>query len=54
MKKLLVISFTDLKKDPRVRRQIAFLKDFYEISAIGLSDPEIENKIRKERNGKRI
>lgn len=42
MKKILVISFTDLSKDPRVKRQIIFLKDKYEVTCVGLKSPEIE------------
>lgn len=43
MKRVLVISFTDLSKDPRVNRQIRFLKDKYNVSAIGLKDPQIDD-----------
>ena len=41
-KKILVISISDLNKDPRVNRQIHFLKDNFKIYALGLKDPEIE------------
>jgi hypothetical protein len=43
MKRMLLISFTHLKSDPRVKRQINYFKDFYEITTVGLSDSEIEN-----------
>jgi hypothetical protein len=43
MKKMLLISFTNLKSDPRVKRQINYFKDFYDITTVGLSDSEIEN-----------
>lgn len=39
---ILIISFTDLKKCPRSRRYIAFLKSAHQLSALGLSDPEID------------
>ncbi len=42
MKKILIIAFTHLKKDPRVIRQIHFLKQDYQITCIGLSDPSVE------------
>lgn len=42
VKKMLIISFTDLSKDPRVNRQIKFLKDEYEVTAVGINDPQIE------------
>ncbi len=42
MRKVLIISFTDLKKDPRVNRQIRFLKDRYEVSTVGLESAEEE------------
>ena len=34
MKKILVISFSDLRHDARVARQIEFIKDKYEVSVI--------------------
>ena len=43
MKKMLLISFSNLKIDPRVKRQINYFKDFYEITTVGLADSEIEN-----------
>lgn len=43
MKKMLLISFSNLKSDPRVKRQINYFKEFYEITTIGLADSEIEN-----------
>lgn len=42
MKKVLIISFTDLSSDPRVNRQIRFLKDEYKVIAVGKKSPEIE------------
>jgi hypothetical protein len=41
MKKILIISFSDLRNDPRVNRQIRFLKNCYEITALGLNDPQL-------------
>lgn len=41
--RILIISFSPLKSDPRVYRQIIFLKDRYRIIAAGLSNPEIDN-----------
>lgn len=41
MQKILILSFSDLRSDPRVRRQIFALKDRYEITAVGLADPGI-------------
>ena len=43
MEKMLLISFSNLKSDPRVKRQINYFKDFYEITTVGLADSEIEN-----------
>lgn len=40
MKTILIISFSDLKNDPRVHRQIRFLKDRYRVTTIGLEDPQ--------------
>ena len=42
-RKLLIISFSNLKSDPRVKRQIHYFKDFYDITTVGLADSEIEN-----------
>ena len=42
MKKILIIAFSDLSKDPRVRRQIIALKGSYTISALGYENPNIE------------
>lgn len=42
-RKLLIISFSNLKSDPRVKRQINYFKDFYDITTVGLADSEIEN-----------
>jgi len=43
MKKILIISFSDLKNDPRVYKQMLFLKDRYKITAVGFTNPEIYN-----------
>ena len=45
MKKVLIICFTDLEKDPRVKRQIMFLKDKYEVSTVGLKSAKEENVV---------
>lgn len=42
MKKILIVSFSDLKRDPRVNRQIRFLKGKYQVSTVGLKSAEIE------------
>lgn len=42
MRKILIISFSNLKTDPRVNRQIRFLNSFYEITTIGFNSSEIE------------
>ncbi|MEY3501173.1 MAG: group 1 glycosyl transferase, partial [Bacteroidota bacterium] len=42
-RKLLIISFSNLKSDPRVKRQIHYFKDFYDITTVGFADSEIEN-----------
>jgi hypothetical protein len=39
MSRVLVISFTDLARDPRVDRQIGFLRRRYEVLAAGLGKP---------------
>lgn len=41
MKTVLIISFTDLARDPRVNRQIRFIKDNYRVIAVGTGDPGI-------------
>jgi len=41
-KKILIISISDLKNDPRVNRQIHFLKDDNKVYTLGLKDPEID------------
>ena len=38
---LLVISFTDLARDPRVRRQLRFLREVYRVTAAGFGDPRL-------------
>jgi hypothetical protein len=43
MKSVLVISPTDLKRDPRVYRQLKCLVSRYSVTAIGLASPEIDN-----------
>jgi glycosyltransferase involved in cell wall biosynthesis len=40
--KVCVISFSDLRKDPRVRRQLFALKDRYDVTALGLKKSGIE------------
>ena len=42
MKTVLVLSFSNLARDPRVNRQIRFLSECYRVVAAGLTDPEIE------------
>jgi hypothetical protein len=41
VKTILIISFSNLKNDPRVNRQIQFLKDSYRVIAAGTEDPEL-------------
>lgn len=41
MKTILIIAFSDLSRDPRVRRQIHFLRDTYQVIAAGYCDPQI-------------
>jgi hypothetical protein len=41
MQTIAVISFSNLKNDPRVNRQIRFLSEDYKLVTIGLGDPEI-------------
>jgi hypothetical protein len=41
-KKILVLSYSPLHRDPRVRRQIFALQGEYEITAAGLTNPEID------------
>jgi hypothetical protein len=41
-KNILMIAFTDLEGDPRVRRHIMFLKDLYRITTIGFTSPGID------------
>ena len=41
MATILVISFTDLKRDPRVRRQIEALRTHHAVIAAGTGDPEM-------------
>ncbi|MDZ4132703.1 MAG: glycosyltransferase family 4 protein, partial [Dethiobacteria bacterium] len=42
MKIILIISFTDLGSEPRVNRQIEFLKDRYKLIVCGRSSPKME------------
>ena len=37
----MIVAFTDLGRDPRVYRQIQFLKDGYTVTAAGLGNPKI-------------
>jgi hypothetical protein len=41
--KILVLSFSNLKSDPRVKRQIRYLADKSKVTCAGFSNPEIEN-----------
>ncbi len=40
--RILVISFSDLSRDPRVDRQIRFLSEAYEVTAAGWAAPTVE------------
>jgi len=40
--KVLIVSFSKLKSDPRVKRQINYLSKQYDVTALGWSDPEID------------
>lgn len=42
MKKVLIISYSPLSRDPRIRRQIECLKETHEIIAVGQDNPQIE------------
>lgn len=42
METIVIISFSNLKSDPRVNRQIRFLSKDYKLITIGFGDPEIE------------
>jgi hypothetical protein len=42
MSKILIISFSDLKKDPRVFRHIDYLRKDYQVTAVGWESPELE------------
>ena len=42
MKKIIIISFSDLKNDPRVNRQIRHLSKRFNVVTLGLKDPEIK------------
>lgn len=42
MKRILIFSFSNLRKDPRVRRQIELLKPHYHVISAGFEDPEID------------
>ena len=39
--KLVIISYSDLNKDPRVKREIQFFKHHYDITTIGFADSQI-------------
>ena len=41
MQTVVVLSFSDLSRDPRVNRQIRFLSEAYEVVAVGLADPGV-------------
>jgi len=42
MNAILIIAFTNLKKDPRVSRQIDYLKKDYQLTTVGLASPEVK------------
>jgi len=42
MKTILILAFSNLAVDPRVNRQIRFLRDTYRIIAVGLAHPEVD------------
>lgn len=42
IKEVVVLSFTNLKRDPRISRQLRALKDHYRLIACGTADPEID------------
>jgi len=42
METILVLSFNNLERDPRIHRQIRFLKQDYRVTAVGTADPLIE------------
>ena len=42
MKTILIIAFSNPATDPRVNRQIRFLRDTYRVIAVGLAHPEVE------------
>jgi hypothetical protein len=43
MKEILIVGFTNFKRDPRVFRQIDYLRKLYKITAVGWSSPELED-----------
>jgi len=43
MKKILIISFSDLKDDPRVFRQIDYLRKDYHVTTVGWESPGLED-----------
>ena len=55
IKKILILSFSSVNLDPRVYRQIMFLKDLYEVTAAGFDSPGVDGVkfIRLEENAKR-
>ena len=42
MKTILILAFSNLAVDPRVNRQIRFLRDTYRVIAVGLAHPKVE------------
>lgn len=42
MKKVMIIAFSDLGRDPRVYRQIQYLKNDFQVIAVGTGDPGVE------------
>lgn len=43
MKTILILCFSDLKRDPRVHRQILALKNYHNIIAAGLNNPDLDS-----------
>ena len=41
--RLLILSFTDAGRDPRVYRQALFLREKYTVTLAGLADPKVDN-----------
>jgi hypothetical protein len=43
MKNILIISFSNISKDPRVLRQIEYFSEKYTTTVIGFSNPKLKN-----------